>query len=131
MTVVFPNVQMSRHLVPSHRERQCGGSVVMAGTTREPLSPDARRQLREAVIERLRPFAWPDTRFVHDLNHFLPAYDGCQALTDVLPALPFWPGAGLLFPTPDHCLEGVRSKLILDSRPLVQTISVRLGVRYF
>src|SRR5437899_300190 len=48
-------------------------SIVMAGTTRQPLSPEARRQLREAVIERLRPFAWPDTRFVHDLDHFLPA----------------------------------------------------------
>ena len=99
----------------------------MAGTTREPLSPDARRQLREAVIERLRPFAWPDTRFVHDLNHFLPAYDGCEALTDVLPALPFWPGAGVVYATPDNCLEGVRSKLISERRPLVQTIAVRLG----
>jgi 5-formyltetrahydrofolate cyclo-ligase len=103
----------------------------MNETTREPLSSDARRRLREAVIERLRPFAWPDTRFVHDLTHFLPAYDGCEALTEVLPSLPFWPGAGLVYATPDNCLEGVRSALIAQHRPLLQVIAVRLGFRYF
>ena len=95
------------------------------------LSPDERQQIREEVMAQLRPYAFPDTRFVYDISQFLPAYAGYESLTDTLPALPFWAGSGPVYSTPDNCLEFVRSRLIADRRPLLQTIAVRLGFRYF
>lgn len=95
------------------------------------LSADERQQIREKVMAKLRPYAFPDTRFVYDISQFLPAYAGYESLTGTLPALPFWAGSGPVYSTPDNCLELVRSKLIADRRPLLQTIAVRLGFRYF
>ncbi len=96
-----------------------------------PAGNDDRARVRDAVRARLQPHAWPDTRFVYDLTHFLPGYAGCERLPDQLGELACWQGRGPIYATPDNCLEGVRSALIAAHRPLLQTIAVRMGFRFF
>ncbi|MFD1713507.1 5-formyltetrahydrofolate cyclo-ligase [Amnibacterium flavum] len=92
---------------------------------------EQRRRVRDEVIAALRPLALPDTRFVDQIEHFIPAYPGSELLVDTLTDLPFWSGDGTVYATPDNNLEGVRTALILEGRDLIQTIAVRLGFRHF
>jgi hypothetical protein len=49
-----------------------------------------RAAIREAVWERLRAVARPDTRFVYDLTKFIPDFEGSEQLPARLQELPFF-----------------------------------------
>jgi 5-formyltetrahydrofolate cyclo-ligase len=90
-----------------------------------------RAAIREAVWERLRPLARPDTRFVYDLTWFIPDFAGSEQLIARLRELPCYPGDGPVFVTPDNCLPDIKSALISAGRPLLQTIAVAMGFHFF
>ncbi len=89
-----------------------------------------RAAIREAVWERLRAVARPDTRFVYDLTKFIPDFEGSEQLPARLQELPFYRGAGPVFVAPDNCLQEVRRSLIRTGRPLLQTIAVAMGFHF-
>lgn len=97
----------------------------------EPTSMAERQEIREKVLAELAPFARPDTRYARNFHEFIPAFEGYEVISDTLASLPFWPGRGPVYVTPDNCLDLTRARLIGEGRPLLQTISVRLGFRYF
>jgi len=90
-----------------------------------------RASIRTAVWERMKGVALPDTRFVFDLTNFIPDFPGSERFPGALAALPCYAGTRPVFVTPDNCLEGIRTALIQEGRPLLQTIAVAIGFHYF
>lgn len=97
----------------------------------DAMSAAERQQVREQVLAKLTPYARPDTRYVRNFDEFIPAFEGYEGISDTLASLPFWAGSGPVYSTPDNCLDLTRARLIGEGRPLLQTIAVRLGFRYF
>ena len=84
-----------------------------------PSEPEAfrdRAAIRAAVWSRMRAVALPDSRYAYDLTNFIPDFPGSERFP--------------VFVTPDNCLEGVRTRLIAEGRPLLQTVAVTIGFHY-
>jgi 5-formyltetrahydrofolate cyclo-ligase len=92
---------------------------------------DPREAIRRVVWSRLRGVGRPDSRFVYDFSNFIPDYPGSERIPDTLRSLPFWDRPGPVFVTPDNCLESLRTELVRERRPLLQTIAVAMGFHYF
>jgi 5-formyltetrahydrofolate cyclo-ligase len=74
--------------------------------------------------------ALPDSRFAYDITNFIPDFPGSERLPSALRELPIYEGTGPVFVTPDNCLEGIRTALITEGRPLLQTVAVTIGFHY-
>lgn len=88
------------------------------------------RIIRQRIWDRLKAVARPDTRFHLDFLSFIPDFDGADAATGRLLALPAF-GAGLGFVTPDNSMHSLRTRLIAAGRPFVMsTYNIRRGFLY-
>lgn len=106
----------------------------MSTVPAETPSPDQGEQraaVRNAVWDRLRPYARPDTRFVYEFGEFIPDFEGSERLWGRIEELPCFPGDRAVFVTPDNGLQEIRRSLILAGRPMLQTIAVAMGFHYF
>ena len=91
-----------------------------------------RQAIREAAWKELEAIAWPDSRYHLDFSEFIPGYPGCEAVPGQLAALPFYPGSGAVFVTPDGSTEPLRAFLLREERPLLTaTHGGRRGFRFF
>lgn len=103
----------------------------MSRGTPPPAHADQRAAVRNAVWDRLRPYARPDTRFVYEFGEFIPDFEGSERLWDGIRELPCFAGGGVVFVTPDNGLQEIRRALILAGRPMLQTIAVAMGFHFF
>jgi len=103
----------------------------IASTQGQDAASDPREAIRRTVRARLRGIGRPDSRFVYDFSNFIADYPGSERIPETLRSLPFWKGSGPVFITPDNCLESLRSELVGERRPLLQTIAVAMGFHYF
>jgi 5-formyltetrahydrofolate cyclo-ligase len=78
----------------------------------------------------MRGVARPDSRYVYDFSNYIPDFPGSELFPAAIRSLPCFEGDRAVFVTPDNCLEAVRAALIVDGRPLIQTIAVAIGFHY-
>jgi len=88
------------------------------------------RIVRQKIWSRLAEVAKPDSRFHFDFSEFIPDFDGSDAATDRLFALPALKAPRLVFATPDNSLIEARRRLIEAGVPLVvSTYNIHRGFR--
>ena len=84
--------------------------------------------IRQLVWPRLREVARPDSRFHFDFSSFIADFEGSEAATERLAALPYYTCAKVVFITPDNCLEELRFRALQDGKiVLVTTYAIRRG----
>lgn len=81
----------------------------------------AQQGIREEIWAALRRVARPDSRFHWDFSSFIPDFVGSEQCAQAIRQLPEYSEAGLLFITPDNCLETFRELVVADSKPYVMT----------
>lgn len=69
------------------------------------------RLTRQRIWERLRSVARPDTRFHMQFADFIPDFEGVEAATDRITALPLVQDCRLAFVTPDNSMAELRRRL--------------------
>ena len=77
--------------------------------------------VREKIWARLRPVAKPDTRFHLNFGEVIPDFEGSEAATDRIVALPAYETSRLAFITPDNCLVDLRRRMIAAGKPFVMS----------
>ena len=81
----------------------------------------AQQAVREEIWAALRKVARPDSRFHWDFSSFIPDFEGSELCAETIRQLPEYSNAGLLFITPDNCLQGFRELVVADGKPYVMT----------
>lgn len=89
------------------------------------------RLSRQRIWDRLKGVARPDTRFHMNFADFIPDFEGVDAATDRIVALPAFQGCRLAFVTPDNSMTELRRRLIKARVPLVTaTYNIQRGFLY-
>ena len=89
------------------------------------------RLTRQRIWDRLKSVARPDTRFHMQFADFIPDFDGVEAATDRITALPVFQDCRLAFVTPDNSLTELRRRLITARVPMVTaTYNIQRGFLY-
>jgi 5-formyltetrahydrofolate cyclo-ligase len=89
------------------------------------------RLTRQRIWDRLSAVARPDARFHLDFSNFIPDFEGSEAATDRIAALPMFASCQLAFVTPDNSMRDLRRRLIKARVPLVTaTFNVQRGFLY-
>lgn len=79
------------------------------------------RIVRQRIWSRLADVARPDTRFHLDFAEVIPDFEGSEAATDHVVALPTFEAARFAFVTPDNCLVDLRRRMIAAGKPFVMS----------
>jgi 5-formyltetrahydrofolate cyclo-ligase len=89
------------------------------------------RLTRQRIWERLKSVARPDTRFHMQFADFIPDFEGVEAATDRITALPAFKDCRLAFVTPDNSMTELRRRLITARVPTVTaTYNMQRGFLY-
>lgn len=89
------------------------------------------RLTRQRIWDRLKDAARPDTRFHLDFAEFIPDFDGAEAATNRITALPTFADCRLAFVTPDNSMTALRRRLIAARVPMVTaTYNIQRGFLY-
>jgi len=89
------------------------------------------RLTRQRIWDRLKNVARPDTRFHMQFADFIPDFEGVEAATDRICALPAYQNCQLAFVTPDNSMTELRRRLIVQRVPLVTaTYNIQRGFLY-
>src|ERR1051325_10962203 len=80
-----------------------------------------RNVSRQNVWNKLRTVARPDSRFHFDFSEFITDFEGSDKATDRLTAMDIYRKAGVVFITPDNCLELLRAQAVRDEKALLMT----------
>lgn len=95
--------------------------------------------VRSHVWEKLKPVAYPDSRFHWNFAEFIADFQGSEVSTDLILGSDFFRNAceatqnhdrnlNLIFVTPDNCLESLRYQLLRGNIPfLMTTYGIRRG----
>jgi 5-formyltetrahydrofolate cyclo-ligase len=87
--------------------------------------------IRQRIWSKLREVARPDTRFHLNFGEVIPDFEGSQAATDRICALPACAGSQFAFITPDNCLVELRRRFIARGKPFVMsTYGIYRGFLY-
>jgi 5-formyltetrahydrofolate cyclo-ligase len=87
-----------------------------------------RNQVRQEVWKALRAVARPDSRFHFDFGEFITDFEGSEQATARLLAMDVYQRAGVVFITPDNCLELLRAQAVRDDKVmLMTTYGIRRG----
>lgn len=87
-----------------------------------------KAEARNHVWRELVKVAKPDSRYHLNFNEFIPDFDGSQEATDRLVSTVPYQKAQTIFITPDNCLEGLRTRVVLDGKTqIVSTYGIRRG----
>jgi 5-formyltetrahydrofolate cyclo-ligase len=81
----------------------------------------AQQSVREEIWAALRKVARPDSRFHWDFSSFIADFIGSERCAQTIRQFPEYSKAGLLFITPDNCLESFREAVLVDRKPYVMT----------
>ncbi len=81
----------------------------------------AQQSIREEIWAALRKVARPDSRFHWDFSSYIPDFVGSERCAQAIGQLPEYSRAGLLFITPDNCLQTFRELVLADNKPYVMT----------
>lgn len=88
------------------------------------------RVVRQRIWEKLAAVARPDTRFHLNFAEVIPDFEGAEAATDRIEALPVYRDSQLAFVTPDNSLVELRRRMIAAGKPfVVSTYNIRRGFR--
>jgi len=88
------------------------------------------RLVRQRIWDRLASVARPDTRFHLNFAEVIPDFEGADAATDRIEALPAYRNSQLAFITPDNSLVELRRRMIVAQKPfVVSTYNIRRGFR--
>lgn len=88
----------------------------------------AGKDVRENVWKALRSVAFPDSRFHYDFAEFITDFQGSDLATARLMEMDVYKKAGVVFITPDNCLEHLRSQAVRDKKVmLITTYGIRRG----
>jgi len=86
--------------------------------------------VRQRIWDRLASVARPDTRFHLNFAEVIPDFEGADAATDRIEALPAYQQSKLAFITPDNSLVELRRRMILAHKPfVVSTYNILRGFR--
>ena len=77
--------------------------------------------IRQQIWGRLHDVARPDTRFHLNFAEVIPDFEGSEAATERVAALPACRDTRFAFITPDNCLVGLRRRLIAEGKPFVMS----------
>lgn len=89
------------------------------------------RLTRQRIWDRLKAVARPDTRFHMNFADFIPDFEGVEAATDRITALPSFQACKLAFVTPDNSMTELRRRLIAARVPIVTaTYNIQRGFLY-
>ena len=80
------------------------------------------RLVRQRIWEKLASVARPDTRFHLNFAEVIPDFEGADAATDRIEALPTYRDSKLAFVTPDNSLVELRHRMILAQKPLSMAV---------
>ncbi len=75
--------------------------------------------VRERIWNRLREVAKPDSRFHLNFAEVIPDFEGSDAATSRLEALPFYRTGGYGFVTPDNCLAELRQRMLEAGKTMI------------
>lgn len=88
------------------------------------------RVVRQRIWEKLAAVARPDTRFHLNFAEVIPDFEGAEAATDRITALPAFRDSRLAFVTPDNSLVELRRRMIVAGKPfVVSTYNILRGFR--
>lgn len=88
------------------------------------------RVVRQRIWEKLASVARPDTRFHLNFAEVIPDFEGAEAATDRIEALPAYEHGRLAFVTPDNSLVELRRRMIAARKPfVVSTYNILRGFR--
>lgn len=79
------------------------------------------RIIRQQIWGRLADVARPDTRFHMNFAEVIPDFEGSEAATDLVWAMPACRKATFSFITPDNCLVDLRRRMIAAGKPFVMS----------
>lgn len=86
--------------------------------------------IRHRIWEKLAVVARPDTRFHLNFAEVIPDFEGAEAATDRIEALPQYQESRLAFVTPDNSLVELRRRMIAAGKPfVVSTYNILRGFR--
>jgi 5-formyltetrahydrofolate cyclo-ligase len=77
--------------------------------------------IRQRIWEKLNAVARPDTRFHMNFAEVIPDFEGSEAATDRIAALPAYNASTFAFITPDNCLVDLRRRMIEAQKPFVMS----------
>lgn len=77
--------------------------------------------IRQRIWEKLNAVARPDTRFHMNFAEVIPDFEGSDAATDRIVALPAYQASQLAFITPDNCLIDLRRRMIEAQMPFIMS----------
>ncbi|MFT3974072.1 MAG: 5-formyltetrahydrofolate cyclo-ligase [Amaricoccus sp.] len=77
--------------------------------------------IRQQIWGRLHDVARPDTRFHLNFAEVIPDFEGSEAATDRVAALPAYRDSRFAFVTPDNCLVDLRRRMIAAGKPFVMS----------
>lgn len=77
------------------------------------------RVVRQRIWEKLAHVARPDTQLHLNFAEVIPDFDGAEAATDRIEALPQYQNSRLAFVTPDNSLVELRRRMIAAGKPFV------------
>jgi 5-formyltetrahydrofolate cyclo-ligase len=88
------------------------------------------RVVRQRIWEKLASVARPDTRFHLNFAEVIPDFEGAEAATSRIEALPQYQQSRLAFVTPDNSLVELRQRMIEAGKPfVVSTYNMLRGFR--
>ena len=88
------------------------------------------RLVKQRIWDRLASVARPDTRFHLNFAEVIPDFEGAEAATDAIEALPAYCDSRLAFVTPDNSLVELRRRMIAAGKPfVVPTYNLLRGFR--
>ncbi len=79
------------------------------------------RIIRQQIWSRLADVARPDTRFHLNFAEVIPDFEGSEAATDHVAAMPAFAASRFAFVTPDNCLVDLRRRMIAAGQPFVMS----------
>jgi 5-formyltetrahydrofolate cyclo-ligase len=77
--------------------------------------------VRERIWGKLKGVAKPDTRFHLNFGEVIPDFEGSEAATDRITALPEYQASKFAFITPDNCLVELRRRMLAEGKPFVMS----------
>lgn len=87
--------------------------------------------IRQRIWSKLHDVAKPDTRFHLNFGEVIPDFEGSEAATEKIVAMPEYKACKYAFITPDNCLVDLRRRMIAAGIPFVMsTYGIYRGFLY-
>lgn len=77
--------------------------------------------IRQQIWSKLHNVAKPDTRFHLNFAEVIPDFQGSEAATEHVAAMPAYQNTKFAFITPDNCLVDLRRRMIAAGKPFVMS----------